>query len=74
MITGDFQLINRRSEGCFDFDSVLVAEPVSAASISDEDGAVVREFPNCFAGTARHAPFSNDFWIATASDEAEQNS
>jgi hypothetical protein len=68
VITEDFQLINRRSERRLDLDSVLIAEPVSAASISDEDGAVLREFPNRFTGAPRHAPFSYDFGIPAASN------
>ena len=73
VVAGDFQLINRRGEGRLDFDSILIAEPVSASDVSHEHGAIVRELPNRFAGTSRHPPFPNDLGIPAAGYRAQQN-
>ena len=45
LVSGNFQLINCRREWRFDFDSVLIAEFVSAAHIPDQDAAVGRKLP-----------------------------
>jgi len=65
--------VNRRREWRLDFDSVLIAELVSAANFSDEHGAVAQKFPNCLIFSSRHPPFADDAGISAADHDKKQN-
>ncbi len=39
-VAGNFHLVNCSCEWCFDFDSVLVTELVSATHVPDKDSAI----------------------------------
>ena len=67
------QQVNRGCERRLDFESVLIAELVSAADFSHEHGAVTRKFPNCLIFSSRHPPFAHDAGIAAAGHNKKQN-
>jgi len=67
LVAGNFHLINRRREWCFNFDPVLIAELVSAADLSNKRRPVTGEFPDRLVFSSRHPPFANDGGIPAAS-------
>ena len=73
LVAGDFHQINRGSERRFDFNSALIAELISSADVADEDRAVFGKFPNGFARTARHMPFTDNGRIPAADHRRHQN-
>jgi hypothetical protein len=46
IVIGDFHLINCGGERRFNFDSILIAEPVPAAYVPDKENAITPKFPN----------------------------
>ena len=73
LVVRKFHQINRCRERRLDFESVLIAELISAADFSDEYGAVTREFPNCLIFGSRHPPFADDAGIVAAGHNKKQN-
>lgn len=73
LVGGKFHQIYCRSERGFDFDSVLVAELISAADLSDEDASITKKFPNCLVFSTRHSPFANDAGVAATGQQKQRN-
>ena len=71
LVARDFQLIHCRCECRFNLDSILVAEFVSAAYVSDKDGAIWLKFPDRCIGTAGHPPFADDAGVSATSYHAQ---
>jgi hypothetical protein len=71
LVAGNFQLINCSGERRLNFDSVLIAELVSAMHVSDEHNAIARKFPNRRIRTG-HAPFANDVAISATGYRDQQ--
>src|SRR4026209_1482376 len=75
LVARKFHQVNCRRERCLDFDSVLTTELISAADVSDEDGAVTRKFPNRLGliFSSRHPPFADDAGLPAAEHNKKQN-
>lgn len=65
--------VNYRREWRLDFNSVLIAELISATNFSDEHGAVSRKLPNCLIFSSRHSPLADDAGILAAGHNKKQN-